>query len=64
MIKQDLIKFIVDKKPAKHSKFLPGSHIPIKTENHFLKFKPDYVVILPWNLKKEIATQLDYIKRW
>ncbi len=63
-IKQDLIEFIVDKSPFKQGKFLPGSHIPIKNEKEIKKFKPDYIVILPWNIKEEIMEQLDYIKDW
>ena len=63
-INSDLIKFIVDKNPAKQGKYMPGSRIPIFAEKSIINEKPDYVVILPWNLKKEIIPQLDYIREW
>ena len=63
-VNQDLIKFVVDKNPSKQGKFLPGSRIPIKDEKYIKEVKPDYVVILPWNLKNEIASQLSYIREW
>ncbi len=63
-IKQDLIEFVVDKSPYKQGKFLPGSHIPIINEKKIKKFKPDYIIILPWNIKEEIMEQLDYVKEW
>jgi len=63
-VNQDLIKFVVDKNPSKQGKFLPGSRIPIKDEKYIKEAKPDYVVILPWNLKNEIASQLSYIREW
>ncbi|MCK4781241.1 MAG: SAM-dependent methyltransferase, partial [Candidatus Lokiarchaeota archaeon] len=61
---QDLIEFVIDKSPYKQGKFLPGSHIPILNEKKIKKFKPDYIVILPWNIKEEIMEQLDYVKEW
>lgn len=63
-IKNDLIDFVVDASPYKQGKYLPGSHIPIVTENFINETQPDYVIILPWNLKDEIISQLSYIKRW
>jgi len=63
-IKADLIKFIVDISPYKQGKYMPGSHIPIVNEVEIRKFKPDYVLILPWNIKEEIIAQLDYVKKW
>ncbi|MCA0931053.1 class I SAM-dependent methyltransferase [Lutimonas saemankumensis] len=60
----DLIKFVVDASPYKQNKFLPGSHIPVVDESRLKEEKPDYVIILPWNLTTEIETQLDYIKNW
>ena len=62
--RSDLISFVVDKSPAKQGKYLPGSRIPIVDESHVRAARPDYVVILPWNLKEEIMTQLSYIKGW
>ena len=63
-IKRDLIKFAVDASPHKQGRFMPGSHIPILNETALREAKPDYVVILPWNLKKEITEQLSYIRKW
>ncbi len=63
-IKNDLIEFVVDKSPHKQGKYLPGSHIPIVDEYKINEFKPDYIVILPWNLKGEIVSQLSYVREW
>ena len=63
-IRRDLIFFVVDRNPAKQSKFMPGSRIPIVDEGRLKDTKPDYVVILPWNLKSEVMQQLEYIKAW
>ncbi len=63
-IKSDLIDFVVDANPHKQNKFLPASHIPVMNEDELKKNKPDYIIILPWNLKTEITAQLNYIKVW
>lgn len=63
-IKNDLIDFVVDKAPLKVGKYLPGSHIPIVTEENIKEMKPDFVVIFPWNIQEEILHQLHYIKEW
>lgn len=63
-IRSDLISFVVDKNPHKQNKFLPGSRIPIYSEQMIKDKKPDYVVIFPWNLKTEISNQLSYIREW
>lgn len=63
-IRPDLIKFVVDRNPAKQGKFMPGSRIPIVSEELLMKEKPNYIVILPWNLKTEILAQLDYANNW
>ena len=55
---------MVDTNPAKQGKYLPGSRIPIIDEKTMIREKPDYLVILPWNLKKEIILKTDYIKDW
>ncbi|MES1219989.1 MAG: class I SAM-dependent methyltransferase [Bacteroidota bacterium] len=60
----DLITFVVDASPHKQNKYLPGSHIPVVSKEEIKKFKPDYVIILPWNLKKEITGEFSYIKEW
>ena len=63
-VKNDLIEFVVDANPNKQNKWLPGSHIPVVYEDHLKAEKPDFVIILPWNLKDEITAQLSYIKAW
>ena len=63
-VKNDLIEFIIDANPHKQNKFLPASHIPVLKEDHLKEIKPDYVLILPWNLKSEIIEQLSYIRAW
>jgi 2-polyprenyl-3-methyl-5-hydroxy-6-metoxy-1,4-benzoquinol methylase len=63
-IKNDLIEFVVDANPHKQNKWLPASHIPVVHEDYLKQIRPDYVIILPWNLKAEITKQLSYIKDW
>jgi len=63
-VRQDLINFVVDRNTAKQGKYLPGSRIPIVSESQLKSLKPDFIVILPWNLKTEIIQQLDYIDSW
>lgn len=63
-IRQDLIPCVVDRNTAKQGKFLPGSRIPIYDDSCIFKQRPDYVVILPWNLSNEVIEQLDYIREW
>ena len=63
-IRPDLIEFVVDRNPAKQGKYMPGSRIPIADEARLKNSMPDYVVILPWNLKAEVMQQLEYIKAW
>ncbi len=63
-IKNDLVDFVADANPHKQNKFMPASHIPVKDEIELKKAKPDFVLILPWNLRPEITAQLDYIKEW
>ena len=63
-IKNDLIEYVIDLNPHKQGKWMPASHIPIYTEDHLKSDKPDFVVILPWNLKDEITAQLAYIREW
>lgn len=63
-VKNDLIDFVVDANPAKQNKFLPASHIPVVHEDQLKTQKPDYVLILPWNLRDEITQQLAYIREW
>jgi len=63
-IGKDLIQFTVDRSPYKQGRFLPGSHIPIFHPDRIREVKPDYVIILPWNLKDEIMGQLEFIRDW
>ena len=63
-IRSDLIEYTVDRNPFKHGKFLPGTHIPIHSVEQLAKTKPDYIVIMPWNLRDEIAAQLSYTRDW
>ena len=63
-IKKDMIDFVVDANPHKQNKFLPASHIPVVDEQYLKNKKPDFVLILPWNLKEEITAQLQYVKAW
>ena len=63
-VKHDLIDFVVDISPYKQGKYLPGAHIPVVNEDELRKQKPDYILILPWNIKNEIMEQLAYVKEW
>ncbi len=63
-IRTDLLDYTVDRNPYKHGRFLPGTHIPIHPPERIAETRPDYVLILPWNLKKEIAAQLEYVREW
>ena len=63
-IHSDLISCVVDKNPNKSGKFMPGSRIPIVDESIIKEKKPEYVMILPWNLKDEVEGQLSYIRDW
>lgn len=63
-VRPDLIGFVVDRNPAKQGKYMPGSRIPIVDETRLCDAKPDYVVILPWNLADEITRQLEYVRAW
>jgi SAM-dependent methyltransferase len=58
------ISFVADRNPHKQNKLLPGTHIPVVSPEHLMQAKPDYVLILPWNLRDEIRQQLDGIKAW
>ena len=60
----DLIPFTVDRSPHKQGSLLPGSHIPIRHPDHLLESRPDYVLILPWNLRTEIMEQMAEIHTW
>ena len=63
-IGKDLIQYTVDRIPHKQGRFLPGTHIPIFHPDRLRETKPNYVIILPWNLKGEIAQHLQYVREW
>jgi SAM-dependent methyltransferase len=63
-IRVDFLDYTVDRNPYKHGKYLPGTHIPIFPPERIFETKPDYVLILPWNLKDEIMSQLANIRSW
>jgi 2-polyprenyl-3-methyl-5-hydroxy-6-metoxy-1,4-benzoquinol methylase len=63
-IRTDLLDYTCDRSPHKQGLFLPGTHIPIYHPDKITEIKPDYVLILPWNLKDEICSQLSYIREW
>ena len=63
-IRSDFIDYTVDLSPHKQGQFLPGTHIPIYHPEKIKETKPDYLLILPWNLKNEIMEQMAYIREW
>lgn len=63
-VRPDLLNYVVDKSDSKKNKYMPGSRIPIVDERKIKETKPDFVLILPWNIKKEIGAQLRYIREW
>lgn len=63
-IRTDFLDYTVDRNSYKQGNFLPGTHIPIFHPDKIKETKPDYVLILPWNLKEEIITQMEFIQEW
>jgi hypothetical protein len=63
-IRSDLLEYTVDRSPVKQGQFLPGTHIPIHPPERLGQTKPDYILILPWNLREEISAQLSYVRDW
>lgn len=63
-IRPDLVAFVADRNPAKQGKYMPGSRIPIVDENALKAARPDYILILPWNLMTELTQQLAYVQDW
>jgi SAM-dependent methyltransferase len=63
-VRSNLLPWVVDRNPAKQNKFLPGSRIPVVDEAHLKTARPEYIVILPWNLKTEVIEQLGYAREW
>jgi len=63
-IRADLLAYTVDRSPVKQGKFLPGTHIPIYGPERLGQTRPDFVLVLPWNLRDEITRQLEYVSSW
>jgi SAM-dependent methyltransferase len=63
-VRTDQVEFAVDRNPFKHGMYLPGTHIPIHPVERLDEERPDYVVIMPWNLREEITEQLAHIRDW
>ena len=63
-IRTDFLDYTVDRNPYKHGRFTPGTHIPIHPPEKILETRPDYVLILPWNLKDEIMEQMAAVQTW
>lgn len=63
-VRPDQIMFAVDRNPFKQGKFLPGTHIPIVAPERLAEARPDYVLVMPWNLRDEISEQLRYVRAW
>ena len=60
----DIFDFVVDASPFKQNRYLPGSHIPVVGIEKITEYKPDFIIILPWNLKNEISEQLSFVREW
>lgn len=63
-VRSHLLPWVVDRNPAKQTKFLPGSRVPIVAEERIRAEQPDYILILPWNLREEVMSQLAYVRDW
>lgn len=63
-VRAGVLPWVVDRNPAKQGQFMPGSRVAIVAEDRLRSERPDYVLILPWNLKTEVTAQLDYIREW
>jgi SAM-dependent methyltransferase len=63
-IRTDMLAYTVDRNPYKQGKYTPGTHIPILSPDQIRETRPDYVFILPWNLKDEISSQMSFIREW
>ena len=63
-IKADMIDYTVDRNPYKQGYFLPGTHIPIYHPEKITETKPDYLLILPWNIQREVIKQMSFIQEW
>ena len=63
-VRDDLLDYTVDRSPHKQGHFLPGTHLPIYAPDHVRDTRPDYLLILPWNLRDEVIEDMAYIREW
>jgi SAM-dependent methyltransferase len=63
-IRTDFVEFVADRSPLKQGKLLPGTHIPIEAPERIAATRPDWVLVLPWNIRNEIARQLSFVREW
>jgi hypothetical protein len=63
-IRPDLLAYTVDRNPYKHGRFTPGTRVPILPPERIAEDRPDYVLVLPWNLRAELTEQLSYVGEW
>jgi len=63
-IRTDFIDYVVDRSPHKQNQFLPGTHIPVRSPDRIRETKPDYILILPWNIKDEVIEQMSDVREW
>jgi SAM-dependent methyltransferase len=63
-VRTDFIDYVVDRNPHKQGRFLPGTHIPVQAPERIRETRPDYLLILPWNIKAEVMTQMGFIRDW
>jgi hypothetical protein len=63
-VRTDFIDYVVDRNPHKQGRFLPGTHIPVYHPDRIRETRPDFIIILPWNLKDEVMEQLAYVRTW
>ena len=60
----ELVEYVADRSPHKQDLYLPGVRLPIRSPEHVAETKPDYLLLLPWNLKDEIVEQMSYVREW
>ena len=63
-IRRDLLEYTVDRNPHKQGTYTPGTRIPILDPSHIDKTRPDFILILPWNLKDEIVASMSHVREW
>jgi SAM-dependent methyltransferase len=63
-IRADLVEYLVDRNPYKHGRYTPGTHIPIFAPDRLDETRPDVILVMPWNLRQEIANQLSFTRAW